>query len=236
MMKIKQMNSLTARHFDIRFLPEMLLENLPPRPLAFADFGCGDGPFFYILEDKGFVSSAKPVYAVDLQQKRLDRIKSRFPSIIPLQCSVESVPFIPENTLDFLVSTMVMEHVEDENKYLDEIRRVLKPGGKAYITTVYKKSWAWYFRKRQGHSVLDVSHLREYTNLSEFKALLMKDSRFKTILAFEVTGLWFSLIDPILSWTLRKKEISKLSRLHQILRFFKVPIPGYFKLSIIVQK
>lgn len=230
------MYSLTARHFDIQFLPKLLFENLPQGPLAFADFGCGDGPLFYILEKKGFISNAKPVYAVDLQQKRLDRIKSRFPSIIPLECSVESVPFIPDNTLDFLVSTMVMEHVEDENKYLDEIRRVLKPGGKAYITTVFKKTWAWYFRKRQGHSVLDVSHLREYTNLSEFKAILMNDSRFTAIAALEITRLWFQLIDPILSWALREKEQSNFSRLHQILHFFKVPIPGYFILSVIVQK
>jgi 2-polyprenyl-3-methyl-5-hydroxy-6-metoxy-1,4-benzoquinol methylase len=67
---------------------------------------------------------------------------------------------------------MVMEHVPDEDAYLAEIRRLLRPSGRAYVTTVFKTTWAWYFRKRDGESVLDTSHLREYTDLRAFRALV----------------------------------------------------------------
>jgi ubiquinone/menaquinone biosynthesis C-methylase UbiE len=39
-----------------------------------------------------------------------------------------------------VVSTMVMEHVSDEQVYLAEIHRVLRPGGRAYLTTVFKRN------------------------------------------------------------------------------------------------
>ena len=50
------------------------------------------------------------------------------------------LPAIPDGSLDAVVSTMVMEHVPDEQAYLVEIHRLLRPGGRAYVTTVFKKS------------------------------------------------------------------------------------------------
>ena len=64
--------------------------------------------------------------------------------------SADAVPDVADATLDAVISTMVMEHVPNESAYLAEIRRVLRTGGRAYVTTVFKKQWAWYFRKRDG--------------------------------------------------------------------------------------
>ena len=100
------------------------------------------------------------MYAVDLEAARLARVSDRFPWIAALVASADSVPAIPDRSLDAVISTMVMEHVPDEQAYLAEIHRVLRPGGRAYVTTVFKRPWAWYFRKRDGMSVLDMSHLR----------------------------------------------------------------------------
>lgn len=231
-----QVYNVIARHFDIFVLPKILMGHLPQGPLALADFGCGDGPFFFILQKMEYISNAKPVYAIDLSKVRLEGMSDRFPYIIQVVSSVEHVPLISDSTLDFVISTMVMEHVKEENKYLNELSRVLVPGGKAYITTVFKKTWARYFRSRQEESVLDVTHLREYIDLDRFKTLVMDDSRFSTILAVDVTQLWFPLIDPLLFRILRHPINLLTSRLIQILRLIRIPIPGYFTLSIIVQK
>jgi SAM-dependent methyltransferase len=227
---------LVARHFDVRALPGLLKAHLPEGPLALADIGCGDGPFFAILRKLGYISAAKPVYAVDLQRERLDRLAQRAPFIVTINSSAEVASAIPDGALDFVISTMIMEHVPDEDRYLDEVRRVLRSGGKAYITTVFKRRWAWYFRRREGQCVLDVTHLREYTDLAHFRALVLKGGRFSSIVALELAPLWFPLLDPLLFRLVRGGSGPVVSRLLPLLRSVKVPIPGYYTLSVVVQR
>src|SRR5205814_775579 len=132
-----------AIHFSMTRFPRLLQAHLTGGPLAFADLGCGDGPWFKLLESKGHISPAQPVYAVDLEAARLRRVAHRFPYAKTVLAPGDDVPQIASGTLDFIISTMVLEHVPDELKFLAEIRRMLKPGGKAYVTTVFKKRWAW---------------------------------------------------------------------------------------------
>ena len=42
---------------------------------------------------------------------------------------------LADNTYDVIVSFQVIEHIEDDKRYLQEIQRVLKPGGVALLTT-----------------------------------------------------------------------------------------------------
>jgi SAM-dependent methyltransferase len=224
----------TALHFDAAALPSLLERYLPPGPLAFADLGCGDGPLFAALERGGFIGPERPVYAVDLAPARLARVAARFPWIETIVASAESVPAIADATLDAITSTMVMEHVPDEGAYLAEIRRVLRPGGRAYVTTVYKKPWAWYFRKRDGESVLDTSHLREYTDLEGYRALVT-GAGFR-LLALERRLLLFPLLDPLLfRLGHRFPELAAKPSLLRALRALKVPIPGYFNLGVVLE-
>ena len=162
----------TALHLEAPRLPRLLERHLPPGPLALADLGCGDGPLFPALERGSFISPERPVYAVDLAPARLARVSARSPWIETIVGPADHIPEIADGPLDFVCSTMVMEHVPDESAYLAEIRRLLRPGGRAYLTTVFKNPWAWYFRKRDGESVLDTSHLREYTDAESVRALL----------------------------------------------------------------
>ena len=150
----------------------MLERHLPAGPLALADLGYGDGPLFAALERGGFIAPSRPVYAVDLAPTRLRRVAARFPWIETVLSPAEAVPQIGDGALDFVISTMVLEHVPNERAYLAEIERILHPGGRAYVTTVFKKRWAWYFRKRNGESVLDPSHLREYTDVDVVRGLV----------------------------------------------------------------
>jgi ubiquinone/menaquinone biosynthesis C-methylase UbiE len=156
-------------HFDFIGFPKTLESHLTSGPISFADLGCGDGPWFNLLYQRGFISEERPAYAVDLDAVRLERIATRFSWITTLVGSAESIPDIPDQSVDFVISTMVMEHVFDEEKYLTEIHRILKPSAKAYITTVYKKRWALFYRRRNEEFVLDTSHVREYTDLTAFR-------------------------------------------------------------------
>jgi 2-polyprenyl-3-methyl-5-hydroxy-6-metoxy-1,4-benzoquinol methylase len=222
----------TAIHFDIEELPPLLTRWLPPGPLALADLGCGDGPLFAALSCEGLVSASRPVYAVDLEAARLARVSNRFPWIRTLVASADAVPAIPDAELDAVISTMVMEHVPDEHAYLAEIQRMLQPRGRAYVTTVFKKRWAWYFRKRNGESVLDTSHLREYTDLDRVRELVANaDLR---ILAMKRTRMWFPLLDPVLFRV--GHRLRSRPKLLRALRAAKVPIPGYYVLELVVER
>jgi len=222
----------TAIHFDVERLPGLLGASFPPGPLALADLGCGDGPLFAVLSRDGVIAPSRPVYAVDLEADRLARVSERFPWIRTVVGSADSVPEIADGSLDAVISTMVMEHVPDEAAYLAEIRRVLRPAGRAYVTTVFKKTWAWYFRKRDGESVLDTSHLREYTDLGAFRGLVERsDLRIVTL---ERRRLWFPLLDPLLFRV--GGRLRGRGRLLRALRAVKVPIPGYASLEVVVER
>jgi SAM-dependent methyltransferase len=127
---------------------------------------------------------------------------------------------------------MVMEHVPDEDAYLSEILRVLRPGGVAYVTTVFKRRWAWYFRKRNGESVLDTSHLREYTDLASFRALVERSGL--RIVRLERSRMWFPLLDPLLFRI--GSGLRGRPRLRRALRAVKVPIPGYETLELVAER
>jgi ubiquinone/menaquinone biosynthesis C-methylase UbiE len=219
-------------HFDVERLPRLLACSLPAGPLALADLGCGDGPLFAALVREGLVAPSRPVYAVDLEADRLAKVSERFPWIHTLVASADAVPAIHDASLDAVISTMVMEHVPDERAYLAEILRVLRPEGRAYVTTVFKRTWAWYFRKRDGESVLDTSHLREYTDLAAFRALV--ESPGLRIVALERRRLWFPLFDPLLFRVGRR--LRRRRGLLRALRAVRVPIPGYFSLEVVVER
>jgi len=222
----------TAIHFDVERVPALLARSLPQGPLALADLGCGDGPLFAALVRTRIIGESEPVYAIDLETARLAHVSARFPWIRTVVASADSVPEIADGSLDAVVSTMVMEHVPAEDAYLAEIRRILRPEGRAYMTTVFKKQWAWYFRTRDGESVLDTSHLREYTDLAAFRALVEKSGL--RVVALERTRLWFPLLDPLLFRMGRR--LRSRPTLLRALRAVKVPIPGYFALEIVVER
>ena len=222
----------TAIHFDVDRVPALLARSLPSGPLALADLGCGDGPLFAALVHVGLIDESRPVYAIDLEASRLERVSARFPWIRTVVASADRVPEISDGSLDTVVSTMVMEHVPDEDAYLAEIRRILRTEGRAYVTTVFKKPWARYFRRRDGESVLDTSHLREYTNLPAFRALVEESGM--RIVALERNRLWFPLLDPVLFRA--GGQLRSRPRLLRVLRAVKVPIPGYFALEVVVER
>lgn len=226
----------TALHFEVARLPPLLIRHLPSGSVSLLDLGSGDGPLFGALTKGGHIAPPGPVYAVDLETSRLARVASRFPWITTIVASADAIPEIADRSVEVVCSTMVMEHVPDERRYLDEIHRVLCPGGIAYVTTVFKTPWAWYFRKRGGESVLDTSHVREYTDLEAFRTLVGREGRFDLV-ELERDQLWFPLLDPLLFRVGgRLPAVAGRSRALRVLRAPRVPIPGYYSLGVVLRR
>lgn len=80
-----------------------------------------------------------------------------------LQMKVPPLKDIPSNCFDAVITFQVIEHIKDDNKFVEEAYRVLKPGGKFIVTTPNKPM----------SLTRNPWHVREYTP-RELEALLEK--------------------------------------------------------------
>jgi ubiquinone/menaquinone biosynthesis C-methylase UbiE len=88
------------------------------------EVGAGDGVILKLLADKGF---APELHAVELSASGVERIKERnIPSIKSVQeFDGYHLPF-EDNSMDLIILTHVLEHVEHERLLLRELKRVAK--------------------------------------------------------------------------------------------------------------
>ncbi len=63
---------------------------------------------------------------------------------LALQSDAENLPFA-DDTFDIVYSNGVLHHSQDTGRGIDEVFRVLKPGGQAVIMLYCKSSWHYWF-------------------------------------------------------------------------------------------
>lgn len=201
------------------------------------DCGCGDGALLYVLKQNNYFKNRK-VYAIDLSQNRIQLVKKIDPRIHAYVDSAETLKHIKSNSLDFFMTTHVIEHVDDK-KMLKTIDRVMKKNGTIYIATVFKKWWGWYYHRKDGKWTMDITHLREY---SEDKQLLdLIDAKTFEILEIQKTQLAFPVIDFIIrrlfmNNLITNREFFAKNRTFNLLRYITVPVPGYYNWEIVLKK
>lgn len=71
-------------------------------------------------------------YAIDISQEYLDQARKLKPNNEYILASVENMPF-ENNFFDKIIFTHVLEHLENPEKALSEIYRVLKKGRRMYL-------------------------------------------------------------------------------------------------------
>jgi len=104
------------------------------RPLL--DFGCGDGFF------ARFLSELTPIdYGVDYDPSILPDAQQVYTQVI--RSDKTSIP-LPAESVRTVFSNSVFEHLHQPSPMLQELFRLLQPGGKLY-TTVTTKQWEEMF-------------------------------------------------------------------------------------------
>ena len=98
------------------------------------DLGCGSGIFTIYaartVGDKG------TVYALDIQPEMLNQLKVKLNScsngeyniVIPIKGDASNIP-IESSSLDLVYIISTLQEISERQKALDEVKRVLKPGG-----------------------------------------------------------------------------------------------------------
>lgn len=114
------------------------------------DLGCGDGTLTFTIHQHGGES-----WGVDVTPEALTYAKSEFVSrnISPrfVCASAYQVPF-PDSSFDVVISSDVIEHVQQPELLLQEAYRLLKPGGRAVISTPIRVT----------ETPLDKMHVQEF--------------------------------------------------------------------------
>lgn len=118
------------------------------------DIGCGEGYGPALLAD-----SAEEVLGIDIAPEVVEHASSdyRAPNLSFEVMDVGSLD-VGSRSFDVAVSLQVIEHIVDESGYLQEMARVLKPGGAALITTPNRLTIS-----PGSDSPINPYHLREYT-------------------------------------------------------------------------
>lgn len=141
------------------------------------DLGCGDGALTRLICKK-----KTKVIGVDNQElglkfakEILDKEKLKAELILADVCDLP----LADNSADFVVASEVIEHIREPEKLVKEIYRVLKPCGKAIITTPYRLT----------EKPMDQYHYREFYP-GEMREMFL--SYFNDIEIIEThPALWF---------------------------------------------
>lgn len=128
-------------HFLRRIENVHLLVEPLPRLAEILDIGCGTGEITASLHQRFGCRTM----GIDIAKKMVDRCRAKYSSS-GLSFEVSDIFDLPfENNLaDLVVSMSVIEWVEDYNKCISEVSRILKQGGQWVVSL---PNWQSVFRK-----------------------------------------------------------------------------------------
>ncbi|HEX6069479.1 MAG TPA: class I SAM-dependent methyltransferase [Longimicrobiaceae bacterium] len=119
-----------------RLILEILQRHVPdfsPAGLRMLDVGCGDAGVPIAFAEAGAVAHGLEPFEPSVERGRV-RAEEHGVSV-ELRTGVgEALPY-PDSSFDLVVLDNVLEHVEDRERTLDEIHRVLRAGGILYLVT-----------------------------------------------------------------------------------------------------
>lgn len=197
------------------------------------DCGCGDGSILSALKNKKYLLGKK-TYAIDLSKNRIKLVKKIDTHIRAYVDNAETLQSILKNSIDFLYSSYVIEHVDDK-KMMQAIARVMKKNGTVYISTLFKKWFGWYYKRKDGRWVMDVTHAREYSSDDELFNTI--DINKFMIIESRKSQMFFPIIDFFIRrLPIKNRHIFIQNSILNALRKITVPIIGYYDWEIVLRK
>lgn len=131
-----------------------------------ADIGAGTG---FITE--GLIERNINVIAVDQSAEMLNLLKEKFSYYKNLKCIQgvgENIP-IEGNSVDYVFANMFLHHVENPSTVIQEMYRILKPGGKLVITDLDEHNFE--FLKTEQYDVWMGFNRKDVSNWFESSGL-----------------------------------------------------------------
>jgi 2-polyprenyl-3-methyl-5-hydroxy-6-metoxy-1,4-benzoquinol methylase len=136
---------------QLGFHYDLAIDRLRGRERRVLDIACGVGFGAHRLSQEGHT-----VVGADIDTSVLSVARERFAHVSGLSFEEVDGEEMPYETASFdVVATFeTLEHVRSPERYLAEVRRVLRPGGELFLSVP---------QNRWGHIPLNPQHEREYT-------------------------------------------------------------------------
>ncbi len=108
----------------------------PVRGAAVVEAGSGEGYGAALLAASG----AAVVVGLDLDHPTLVHAARRYPQVAAVRANLVALP-VATATADLVVSSQVVEHLWDQDAFVAECARVLRPGGSLVVTTPNRRTF-----------------------------------------------------------------------------------------------
>ena len=174
---LHRMNKIRVPYF-VRHL------NRTEGPKKFIDIGCGGGLVTEAIASQSNLTVNITGY--DISQASLDKAIEHGSGIPGLNYQYGSMYAIPlsDSSVDGVIVSDILEHLETVPVALDEIFRVLKPGGVVVFDTIARTNWSWLTTYFVAQELLGIVHpgahdWRLFINPEELEVMLTQ-AGFKT--------------------------------------------------------
>ena len=107
-----------------------LLQDLDIKDLTVTDIGCGSGRHWKKIWDKG----PKQLTGYDVSAEMLLLLQKKFPGSTVYKINGNKLEHSPDESVQLIISTLTLAHIENLPDALSEWNRVLQPGGHIIIT------------------------------------------------------------------------------------------------------
>ena len=144
-------------------LLDHVIARLPDCRGLFADVGCADGRLLVKLAGR-----MPTRIGVELSSVRLRRARRKLASagrpVLLIQSFLETMP-LSQESVEVATCLETLEHVLDVPQALDELRRILKPGGHLFVSvpSVTLRTYWEMYRLRRPLYCDEREHVREFT-------------------------------------------------------------------------
>ncbi len=148
--ELEELHEESSRtHFIDVWTRAAMIEQLGDVPVGgtIADLGCSTG---YLLEDLRAAHPEAQLIGVDLVASGLRKAHALVPEARLMQADVCRLP-LDDRSVDAAVSANLLEHVPDDRGALCELRRVLRPGGRAVVVVPAAPGTYDYYDRFLGH-------------------------------------------------------------------------------------
>ena len=128
------------------------------------DIGCQSGTFCGALRELGH----EP-YGIEISSRQVKRAQNMYPDIPIIQANCEKTLPFPDSHFDVVWAGEVIEHIGHTDVFLNEINRVLRPGGHFILSTPMHnriKGLLIVLFKFEKHFDPEFPHYRFYTKKS----------------------------------------------------------------------
>jgi SAM-dependent methyltransferase len=176
-----------GRYWINKHLPLVARRYLPRRGLRVLDIGCGDGPYYRMLEGAGLEGS---YLGIDLKPSEFWEHAAGRPSALSARFAVWDAHRIEslEQTFNAVISVTAFEHFRADRSVMKSLSRVLEVGGHALVIVPSGYgSLVWGFRHGyRKYNPRRFASLLEGTSLSLVEAIPAGAAP-----SLVVNGLWY---------------------------------------------